>query len=308
VSNSEIYYSHFYPLLFLIPAFAAESIDCPPFRIVTRKWQTSTFDLATLATRHKLHLPYQLMDVLLSQCNLELSVGQYKSLEEANKAFRAFRIGAYSVGLSPFLCPFVSTHSINEYSGINSRDNNALGESLHPGLRDGITSDSAQIEVWPVELSLRSIIISDAISVKEQPFREASDHALKWLSLTKQFPALLALEEATIASPTMGDQSQSLLHIWSALESLFPTVSSEVSFRVAIYIAQLTQTGANRLDCYTKIRSAYGIRSKLAHGSKTSTTHEEWNQAWNILIDCINALVKRRHLPTEQELIQEIFS
>ncbi len=140
--DSTMRYSFYYPLLLLVPAFDSESIDCSPFRIAKRKWQTSTFDLATLAARHNLHLPYQLMDVLLSQCNIELSVGQHESLEEGNMASRAFRIGAYSVGLSSFSCPFVTTYSINDYSGINSRDSNALrkSDSMRPltMLRNGL--------------------------------------------------------------------------------------------------------------------------------------------------------------------------
>jgi hypothetical protein len=37
----------FYPVLFLTPGFEGDAVECPPFRLVRRKWETSTFDLAT---------------------------------------------------------------------------------------------------------------------------------------------------------------------------------------------------------------------------------------------------------------------
>ena len=107
----------FYPLLFLVPDFDGPAVDCLPFRVVRRKWETSTFDLATLATKHKLHLPYQVMDVFLSRCNMELWISGKGSFTEANEAFQMLRVSLYSSGVSPFLCPFVTTHSINDYSG-----------------------------------------------------------------------------------------------------------------------------------------------------------------------------------------------
>ena len=58
----------YFPLLFLVPGFPDDAVDTGPFQIAKRRWDTSTFDLATLATKHKLHLPYQAMDVFLSRC------------------------------------------------------------------------------------------------------------------------------------------------------------------------------------------------------------------------------------------------
>lgn len=63
-----------FPVLFWRPAEEFDSVVEPPFALIRRKWETTVFDLATLASRHRLHLPYQLMDVLLSRCNLEIRV------------------------------------------------------------------------------------------------------------------------------------------------------------------------------------------------------------------------------------------
>ena len=94
----------------------------------------SLFDFATLATKHRLHLPYQAMDVFLSRCNVELCVSGKQSLAGANEAFQKLRLSLYSSGVSPFLCPFVTTYSINDYSGINSRDSETLRAKMYPGI------------------------------------------------------------------------------------------------------------------------------------------------------------------------------
>src|SRR5262249_21971840 len=121
----------FFPLLFFSPGFGGETVGCGIFRLARRERETSIFDFATLPTRPKLHLPYQAMDVFLSRCNMELRVSGKPSLGEANEALHGLRVALYSTSVSPFLCPFVTTHSINEYSGINSRDSEALRAKMY---------------------------------------------------------------------------------------------------------------------------------------------------------------------------------
>jgi hypothetical protein len=93
----------YFPLLFLTPEFEGDLIEYPPYRLARRRWQTSTFDLATLATRHKLHLPYQAMDVWLNKCNVELAICGQDSHEAAIASFEAWRLGLYAAEVSPFL-------------------------------------------------------------------------------------------------------------------------------------------------------------------------------------------------------------
>jgi hypothetical protein len=308
ISESPPSNEFFYPLLFLTPGFDGELIDCPPFRLARRKWETSTFDLATLATKHKLHLPYQAMDVFLSHCNMELGVSGKGSLAEANEAFQTLRMALYSSAVSPFLCPFVTTYSINDYSGVNSRDSEGLRAKMYPGMEIGLTSDAGTLEAWPLELSFQCAVVSDNLSVTEGCFRTAALNAAVWERMLARSPQLRAVRDAVLAAPTLGNQGQSLLHIWSGLEALFPSVSTEVSFRIALYIAQLTSGGSDRLSRYESVRAAYGIRSKIAHGAKNSTTKEEWVQAWGILMNCLNALERRQSFPSEQELLRELLS
>jgi len=303
VLNSRSFY---YPLLFLRPEFDGPALTQYPFRIAKRKWETSTFDLATLATNHKLNLSYQAMDIFLSRCNMELCIEGKPSVEEANHTFQLLRVCLYSSGVSPFLCPFVTTHSINEYSGINSRDSKSLREQMHPGMEVGLTSDAGILEAWPLELSFQCIVVPEALGLSEQSFLAGSAKAVVWEKMLNRFPQLHAVVDAATAAPTLGNRGQSLLHIWSGLEALFPSVNSEVSFRLALYISQLAATAADRLTLYQSVRSAYGIRSKVAHGANSRVSKEEWDKTWSILKDCLNALARREGLPSEQELLFEL--
>lgn len=298
--------SFYFPLLFLSPGFEGDAIRCEAFQLTRRKWQTSIFDLATLATKHRLHLPYQVMDAFLSSCNVELEIESVASPEEAISAFNTFRLGLYSAGVTPFLSPFLTTHSINVYAGINSRDSKWLRGDLPPGLEHGFTSESGTLEAWPLELSFSCIGAGGSMEVSALAVTHAAAMAAKWRKITVGSAALRAVEEAINAAPKILPVEQSILHIWSAIESLFPTVSTEVTFRVALYLAQLIESGPARLERYEEIRRLYGVRSRIAHGSATQASPEEWRQTWTLLMDACNSVVSRGHLPSEKELIAEL--
>jgi hypothetical protein len=141
----------YFPLLFLRPNLEGD-LTIGQYAIAVRKWSTSTFDLATLATQHDLHIPYQVMDVMLSQCNIELAICDVTSHDQAIEHLDYFRVGAYLAGCSPFVVPFVTTKSVNEYSGINERDSALqLGET--PKVPSDFSSTSGKLSAWPVELS-----------------------------------------------------------------------------------------------------------------------------------------------------------
>jgi hypothetical protein len=65
---------------------------------------------------------------------------------------------------------------------------------------------------------------------------------------------------------------------------------------------------SDRLSMYESVRAAYGVRSKVAHGSKTAVTAEDWNQAWGIMMACLNAIQQRKELPAEQALLRELLA
>jgi hypothetical protein len=297
----------YFPVLFVIPELAEQATECRGFLVTKRLWETSTFDLATLATKHRLHLPYQLMDVLLSRCNTEISI-EATSHEEAISLFGNLRLALYTEGLSPFLSPFVTTHSINEYSGINSRDSGLLRKKLPEGMQEGLTSDSGTLEAWPLELSLDCIILADSLTITAALFQRAATKAKDWQVLCESHSSLKNLQDTIITAPKITSLSQSLLHLWCGLESLFPAVNTELSFKLALYLTQLVQQGPQRRAYFSKVRASYSNRCRVSHGSAAAIKIEEWKGAWEIAMDTCNAMLSRGVMFTEDALLADLLS
>jgi hypothetical protein len=297
--------SFYFPLMFLIPRFDSE-LASGRYGLTARKWETSTFDLATLATRHDLHLPYQVMDVMLARCNLELAIHKAESYVEAVEYLDCFRVGAYLAGCSPFVAPFITTKSINEYSGINERDS-ALERGAEPRISSAFSSGDGRLSAWPLELSFSCITKPDALRIKEDRFADAVNTAEAWRVLSAKTEAVRGLSNAFLSSPLLPTRGQSLLHMWTAIESLFPTVSTEVTFRLGLYLTVLCAKPEKRTEFHRHVKSAYAVRSKVAHGALDDVSVEQWNDAWHLLCGCARAIVARRTVPTEEELLHELF-
>src|SRR5260370_42645851 len=103
----------------------------------------------------------------------------------------------------------------------------------------------------------------------------------------------LGFSDAALSTVMMGSLSQSILHMWCAIESLFPSVGAERSFRVSLYLSQLVSQGAGRRGYFEKVKKGYNTRSKIAHGAKHEASINEWKAAWEIVTDTFNALVRR---------------
>ena len=297
--------SFYFPLLFLTPRFDNDLV-AGRYGLAARKWETSTFDLATLATRHDLHLPYQVMDVMLARCNLELAIHEAASQEEAVEYLDCFRVGAYLAGCSPFVAPFITTKSINEYSGINERDS-ALERGVKPKIPSDFSSTVGKMSAWPLELSFSCITKPNALRITEDRFSNAVRTAEAWRLLSKETEAARGLANAFLSSPLLPTRGQSLLHMWTAIESLFPTVSTEVSFRLGLYLTVLCSRPSERTEFHRKMKSAYGVRSKVAHGALEDVSVDQWNEAWSLLCECARAVVARQAVPAEEELLHELF-
>ena len=300
--------SYHLPILFLNPCFEEAELDLGYFSLLKRKWQTTPFDLATLATKHKVHLPYQAMDIFLSHCNLEVRVSNVGEIAEAVAKFRALQVALYRNGMSPFLSPFITSHSINAYSGINSRDSGVWLDKFPEEMRTGIKSGEHTVEVWAHELSFDCKTINGKRDISAKSFYDAAKFADQWLNVTAKNSALLALEMAMIDAPKLSSVSQSILHIWTALESIFPRVTTEVSFRVALYMAQLNARSCDRRDYHKRVKKAYDLRSKIAHGARFDPGLQDWLDAWSLLTDCIGAIAERGGMPSEDDLLAELLA
>lgn len=293
---------------FLLPEFEGDEIKYGNFSVAKRRWCTSTFDFATLATKHKLNLPYQLMDVLIGKCNSEVAVdGNNNTFELATEAFQSFRLGLYLQGVSPFLVPYVTTASINDYSGINQRDS-AIERGAPPEIESQFSSHSHQMEAWPLELTMQCMAIHGAFGINEPQIQNAAKFADRWMEIASGNALLKLVARTSNSSATLATYEQSILHIWTAIEALFKSVSSEVSFRLSLYLAQLCADDYGRKEFHGSAKVAYNTRSKIAHGSSNKVDFADWKQAWDLLLSCISAIADRGRLPSEGELLDELLS
>lgn len=109
------------------------------------------------------------MDVMLGHCNVEVRI-ESESIDQAIDLLHTLLLGLYMEGISPTLAPFSTTHSVNEYSGINSQDSESLRSQLPEGLQSGLRSDSATLEAWPVQLSFSCHALSDKLASRQRFF------------------------------------------------------------------------------------------------------------------------------------------
>lgn len=289
---------------FLVPS-TKDVIREGRFAMVPRKWEVSVFDLATLATRHRLHLPYQMIDVLLGRVNLEFSVDA-ESVDEARDWMRALQIGLYINGLSPFIVPIVGNVSLNVYAGINSRDSELTRHKLPEGMRDGPKSDELSVEIWPGRLAIHCLARPEGLAIGGEQFVSAVRLAADWRDATNNQRILQGFEQAVLASPTIQPTAQALLHLWTGIESLFPSIQTEVSFRVALLLAALTADGPRRRQKYREIKRAYDLRSKVAHGSRADIEDAEFWAHWDLVLNILRAIATRKAMPDEEALLASV--
>jgi len=297
----------YFPLMHLLPDFEENSINYKSYSLSKRLYEVSPFDIATLATKHKLHLPYQLMEVSLQHCNVELAIHEIKSLTSAKSQFSSLKLFLYVNKLTPFQSPVITTYSINDYAGINSRDSEALIQKLPVERRDGLKSDADQkLEAWLFEMELQNIVLQGYMKINEDQFIKAVDSQNLWEQYKRDCPILQNIENAASIAPRIYPIEQSIMYIWTAIESLFPNINAELTFKLSLYLSQLNCLEKSRLDYYSKIKKAYSVRSKIAHGNKIDDPIREWINAWSILMHSIQSIIMRARLPDEQQLLREL--
>ncbi len=259
--------SYFFPCLALMPSFHGNSLEFGNISVHKRLWDTSIFDLATLETKHTLHLPYQLMDIYLKSCNIEIELKSDLDIAGAIDELQMLRALLYLDGSVPFMVPFCTTYSINEYSGINSRDSESLRETMNEGLKNGLTSDRGRFEAWYCDRTWTLIRDAGTRDVTSATFADISADLEKWKCIENDYPIVNIVRRLFNSAPMIPDSAASVLQIWQGIESLFPTIHTEVTFRIALLIAQLCSPLEKRVP-YTRKRSRFtGLdqRSRAAH-------------------------------------------
>lgn len=292
-----------------MPQFEPDIIGTESIKVHKRKWKVSIFDVFSMvAKKHPLRVPNELMNLFLQKTNLEVEVDA-GDLSKAADCIDCFRAMLYIRHVMPTVAPFACNTSINIYAGINDRSA-GLHSQMHEGLRQGVTHDTIRVETWPHELVLQCIhgpkegsshIISEGVVTASIADLE------KWLSLESRYPPLRAARRDLISAPLMPNLESSILQIWQGVEGLFPSVSTEITFRISLMLSQLISEISKRSQTYEAAKKSYRDRSKIAHGSKIEINQESWFRAWSLLRDALQCVLIRGELPTEDELIKELF-
>lgn len=299
--------SFFFPCLGLVPGDLPPVVATGQAVLRRREWQTSTFDFATLGASHKLRFSWHLLDVLLNACHLEIEIRDACDFAAAQERARVLQAMLYLQGVSPFIMPIGMTHTLRDYSGINYRDSSAMRDKLPAELQRGFVSAEGTIEGWLHEPTFQAITAGQDRIVSAYKFTDAAEAAGRWAALEDQHHPLRAGRLALQTAPAIPDLSSSLLHVWQGIEALFPSVSSEVSFRLGLSISQLcAPVRSDRLTTYEEAKRGYGRRSRAAHGSGDKLDHRDWAGAWDLLILCLSACLARGGLPTEEMLTREL--
>ncbi|RRH73854.1 hypothetical protein EG244_12120 [Falsigemmobacter faecalis] len=251
----------------------------------------------------------ELIQIFLPKANLEVSVDaiDYAAAKDIISTFQAM---LYLLNINPTVAPFATSHSMNEYAGINYRSSDALKDKLPEGLRSGITAKSARVEGWPHDLTF-SVIQGERMcysaNVGRDDFIQAAEAVEIWREIEAKYVKASILRSALAKAPLMPDQSSSILSIWQALESVFGK-GPELSFRMSLSLAELCGPIASRSEIYTMAKKSYKDRSGITHGELSSASADQWMRAWNLLKNAVRAILHRRAIPTEDELFSELLS
>ncbi len=92
--------------------------------------------------------------------------------------------------------------------------------------------------------------------------------------------------------------------LWSGIESLF-NVSTEVSFRISLYIANfLTDTTEQAKELFQQVRRLYSARSTAVHGNKIKNNLEDMVQeSASLLNRILRCCAERNSLPNMDDLV-----
>ena len=272
-----------------------------------REWETSTFDFATLGAKHNLHFSWHLLEIFMKSCQLEFEVHDATNVSTAKQRAATLQAMLYIQGVSAFSMPVVMSHGLRDYSGINFRESDSLRDKLPVELQTGFVSIDGLIEGWLHEPSLGIVGAKAGSIMTEQSFREAALKAEIWPALERKHQRLKVARLALQTAPMIPDQSSSLLHLWQGIESLFPQVAAELSFRLALYISQLCRPiRSNRMDTYQLAKRSYRMRSHAAHGESHKIDAQGWEEARQLLALCLGACLERSDLPSENVLTTEL--
>ncbi|MEA4873398.1 MAG: HEPN domain-containing protein [Synergistaceae bacterium] len=275
------------------------------YGINRRKYNFSIFDSSTLAVDHKLlNTPYQNMEIFFHNVGAELLVEDCESVDDARQMIEVLRLAMLVAGSSCFFMPYITNTRMDLYCEINYRSSENLRRYLSQESQEMPVPPEGSIEFSAYETYYHNFIFHGEHLIDKKFFEKSVAIAEKWSALEVNTQNLIMARKATSIAPIINDSSMCIMQIWQGIESFF-TQNSELTFRLSLLIALLI--GENRREVFENVKSQYKIRSKVAHGDKIVVNNNELVEAWNLLISIIKAVVVRGKLPTEDELMSEIF-
>ena len=279
--------SFYYPACWLVPEFDERELRVGPNYTINRlRFGKDTFELDTGQGFPPVLLT---LEGFLRVCNLEICLRGFASVDEADAFLSTYRLALYSEVVTPFPIPWVGTIS--------------AGSRLMGGAPP---VDMADLD-HPVDYNFWFVGRAGSMHVKEDQFKAAYDKAQSWARLAQAKRQLKALQDAAIAAPRIWPPSQSLLHMWCGLESLFD-LQQELSFRLSLCLATLIAPCHERYKIYKVAKESYALRSDVAHGRVQEVPVQDLARAWCLLIDAYNAIIRRDGLPKEEELLRELLT
>lgn len=222
---------------------------------------------------------------------------------------RALRVFLAVNSIAPVSTPTISTHSINDFSGIKQY----AADPTDPRHERATALATGQERVWMAGVrggTVHTWPDQSRRSLDTGTFAAAARSAEVWVGLLAETPQLRVLEDAVLTAPEIANLGQGILQMWTGLESLFPTIHSELSFRLALYLAQLDP--GCRHDRFKHAKDAYKIRSKVAHGydmsEPTEQNRKSWSACWSLLHATAQAIVARGEMPSADVLEAELLA
>ncbi|MER8966572.1 hypothetical protein NKI25_12710 [Mesorhizobium sp. M0808] len=176
-------------------------------------------------------------------------------------------------------------------------------------MREGITHATARVETWSHELSFVCIVGEPGQftrNVSEGVADGVAQDMTKWLAFEKETPVLRAARRALVKAPLIPDLGSSILHIWQGIEGLFPSISTEITFRTSLLLAELLAPLNSRSVTYEAAKKSYGDRSRISHGSQKPVSMENWARAWLLLRDALQAILLHGSMPNEEDLTRSL--
>ena len=134
-----------------------------------------------------------------------------------------------------------------------------------------------------------------------------AEHWQSTLALRKQSPEFATTCDALDQGQFVENPSLRLISLWAALEALFSTNNTELTFRVSSLIATFLEPAGDRRALLQKhVAKLYGKRSSAAHGGRAHND-DDILATFELVRRVLYRMIEERHVPTPLEMERRLF-